>query len=221
MVRLQAHGARQAMAALCHFPGSDVNRPDDVVVGYHGTCGTTAHAIVAEQRIVVKPHSYDWLGPGAYFWEDYIDRAWRWACDREAVRAAREGRPYEPVGVVRAEIRLGTCVDFGELSFRHLLQEADEELVRQHTAAGTDVPVNHGALHRYDCAVVDILCKEMDVAVDTVRAIFPEGQTLNPRTSLLTNSHLHLCVRNPAVIQKLELVEVVSWEEARRRGGIL
>jgi hypothetical protein len=209
------------MVALFHFPESDVNRPDDVVVGYHGTRGTTAHTILAEQRIVVKPHSYDWLGPGAYFWEEYIDRAWRWACDREAARAAREGDSYEPVGVVRGEIRLGTCVDFGELQFKQLLQEADEELVRQHAAARLDLPLNNGAFHRYDCAVVDLLCTGMDVPIDTVRAIFPEGQTLNPRTSLLTNSHLHLCVRNPAVIRKLELVDVVSWEEARRRGGIL
>ena len=48
---------------------------------------------------------YDWLGPGAYFWEADPQRAWEWARDRAA-----RGEIGEPA-VVGAVIDLRNCLD--------------------------------------------------------------------------------------------------------------
>lgn len=182
--------------ALFKFPDF-VEPAVAVVTGYHGTRAHEAQSIVAEQRIVPSCHSYDWLGDGAYFWQDHELRAWRWA---------RERFPGESIGVVKAPISLGTCLDVPSEYFDELLLSAHAEFERRCTSEGRLPPRNKGKNHALERAVFNFLCENMDRAVDTVRSIYPEGKELFPGSSQRSHSHIHLCVRTPGMIGRIELV---------------
>lgn len=51
-----------------------------IVVGYHGCDKSLGKRILAGD-VGLKPsrNKYDWLGHGAYFWENNYERAWLWA----------------------------------------------------------------------------------------------------------------------------------------------
>ena len=50
------------------------------VLGYHGCDADIARRAVLEGVNIIKSDKdYDWLGPGAYFWESDPQRALEWA----------------------------------------------------------------------------------------------------------------------------------------------
>jgi len=50
------------------------------VLGYHGCDEATGEAILSG-KLEIRPsiNDYDWLGAGAYFWENSYSRALAWA----------------------------------------------------------------------------------------------------------------------------------------------
>ena len=65
-----------------------------------------------EQQFRLSNNSHDWLGKGVYFWEDYVRRAWAWA---------EHKFPQKAVGVIKATVQLGTCIDIPSGEFHDLL----------------------------------------------------------------------------------------------------
>jgi hypothetical protein len=182
---------------LFAFPESPEQEPDRIVIGYHGTQAEQAHLIVAQQQMKPSCNPYDWLGDGIYFWEESQKRAWQWACDRF---------PGEAIGVVKAPIRLGTCVNLPSQDFDSLLQQAYAEIDRRYQALGQPTPTNRGKRRTLDRLVFNLLCEELDRQVDTLRGIYIEGVSIYPESGHTSHSHLHLCVRNPAAIGRIELI---------------
>ncbi|KFE68262.1 hypothetical protein [Hyalangium minutum] len=193
---------------LFAFPESPEQDPDRIVIGYHGTRAEQAHLIVAEQQMHPSRNPYDWLGDGIYFWEESQKRAIQWAYDRF---------PGEAIGVVKASIRLGTCVNLPSQDFDSLLKAAYAEIEREYQARGEPTPTNRGKRRTLDCLVFNLLCDGLDRPVDTLRGIYLEGNSLYPESGHTSHSHIHLCVRNSAAIMRIELVRT---ELAPSRNGL-
>lgn len=154
--------------------------------GYHATSAAAAAEIVAEQRVIESRNAYDWLGWGAYFWEDGINRAWAWAADKYG----------EDGAVVSVPIRLGKCLNLADAGNARLLTAAYDALTEEYARAGRDLPANEGEGRRpLDCLVVNFVCQNLLEGVETVRAAMDEGPPLYPGASFKEKAHLHLCVR--------------------------
>ena len=76
------------------------------VLGYHGCDEEVGRrAIVEGGRLIRSEKDYDWLGPGAYFWESDPVRALEWATLRV------ERGDYASAFVIGAVIDLRNCLD--------------------------------------------------------------------------------------------------------------
>jgi len=54
--------------------------PTSFVLGYHGCDKGVGEGILRnDDHIAVSKNRYDWLGEGAYFWENSPERAREWA----------------------------------------------------------------------------------------------------------------------------------------------
>jgi len=90
------------------------------VLGFHGTTKSVFRQVVMQSpqaHLQVSRQPYDWLGPGAYFWEQDPERGLEWA--RQHPRRGSRAQP----AVVGAVIDLGLCLD---LTTRPLLPGRDE-----------------------------------------------------------------------------------------------
>jgi hypothetical protein len=66
------------------------------VLGYHGCDEAVAkHAIRGGVDILHNDQDYDWLAPGAYFWESDPRRALEWARPKKLRKPAVRGTVYD------------------------------------------------------------------------------------------------------------------------------
>jgi hypothetical protein len=177
------------------------------VLGYHGCSRDIGERILAgDTALAASDQDYDWLGPGVYFWEADLRRAWDWA-DAKA-SAGGHLKPF----VVGAAIDLGNCLDLMARDSLELLGIAYDSLVSLSERAedGRKLPENKGRdqdkLLRYlDCAVIRNLHQiiaEQGRALnlspfDSVRGLFTEGGALYPGSGFMKKTHVQLAVRTP------------------------
>lgn len=188
------------------------------VLGYHGCDAELARRAVNHGASLLRSdEDYDWLGPGAYFWESDPQRAWEWANAK-----VERGRYKEPA-VLGAVIDLGECLDLLARSNVDLVRDAYADFERTVQASDSIMPRNRnprGAsgpdrLLRYlDCAVIRHLHGLIEdasrapdatgiCAFDTVRGLFQEGGEAFPGSGFALKSHVQIAVRNDACIKGL------------------
>ncbi len=94
-----------------------------MVLGYHGCDQDVAESILGG-KAEVRPskNSYDWLGSGAYFWENNPARALSWA---KSLARSKFGKIKTPA-VVGAIIDPGICLDLAEESSLEFVRAAFE-----------------------------------------------------------------------------------------------
>lgn len=178
------------------------------VLGYHGCDRSVADAVIAgKSDLLQSERGYDWLGPGAYFWEFDPQRAFEWA----EVKVAR--KQYDAPGVIGAVIDLRNCLDLVARENLELVLGAFESFAELRQTAGVPMPKNEPApsdptgepLLRYlDCAVIQHLHqiieedgKESGIEpYDTVRGMFDEGEPLYPTSGFRLRNHVQIAVRN-------------------------
>jgi hypothetical protein len=164
-------------------------------IGYHGT------SIQAAQRILssgfqVSRNEYDWLGDGAYFFQDAPARALEWALQRFGSQAA----------VIGAEIDLDDCIDLLDVTWQSVVREAYADLRRRLNAAARPLPQQTAGAHRLDRAVINrtvAVLQSRGISVRAVRAAFTEGDPLFPGSALWSRAHVQIAVRDPAAIVRL------------------
>lgn len=186
------------------------------VLGYHGCDATTAQkAVIGGVSILQSNKDYDWLGPGAYFWEADPVRAleWsQWKVDRGE---------YSKPAVVGAVIDLRNCLDLLTREDLQIFRSAHDTFSKVHDRSGLPMPENknpRGAsdddrvLRFLDCAVFRHLHETMQRVsaakpsiepYDTVRGMFVEGDRVFPGSGIFEKSHVQIAVRNPACIKGL------------------
>lgn len=183
------------------------------VLGYHGCERSVAErAVAGEIDLLHSERAYDWLGPGAYFWESDPQRAQEWA-DSKVARG-----DYKKAAVIGAVIDLRHCLDLANRENLDLVKLAFKAFKSEQKAAGFTLPQNRSVkgqpdqdrvLRFLDCAVIRHLhtalqrVPEVDRVVqpfDTVRGMFTEGRRLYPGCGYREKTHVQIAVRTAECI---------------------
>jgi hypothetical protein len=179
------------------------------VLGYHGCEQRVGEAILAgKEHVSVSRNIYDWLGHGAYVWENSPKRALDWAQFLTKHPPEPAKKIHSPF-VVGAIIDLGNCLDLTDASSLRIVRAGYEEFRRTMDQARVPMPENEPALagdldlvkRHLDCAVVNFVHtvrERENEPFDTVRGIFTEGGALYPGAKIQSKTHIQICVRNPA-----------------------
>jgi hypothetical protein len=191
-----------------------------LVLAYHGCKLETAQKLLGGSPFVPSKKDYDWLGAGAYFWENDVIRAYRWATEAR--------RKFKSPSVVGAVIDLGHCLDLTTQSGIDAVKLAYDEYKLTADEVGKPLPENADSvkegggdkiLRRLDCAVMNYLYEIVETAQEsdpksqpyaTVRAMFPEGKELYPGAGFRSKTHIQLCVRVP--MQILGVFRIPEWQ---------
>jgi hypothetical protein len=179
------------------------------VLGFHGTDEDTAHEVLNNPRHHVKTsdNPWDWLGPGAYFWENDPVRAHQFSIERMKWAGITDKKP----AVIGAIIDLGHCLNLfdqpalGELRAAYLDMKKDFELLK------LELPQNEGPTS-------DLVYRNLDRAVfqhlhqlrtishstspyQTVRSPFMEGKELYENTLFRQKNHIQIAVIDHSCIK--------------------
>lgn len=184
------------------------------VLGYHGCDSKVAQdAVNGGINLIQSERDFDWLGPGAYFWESDPKRAMEWA---EWKQSRGE---YKKAAVIGAVIDFGNCLDLVSRQDLELVRFAYQSFVKQQKLSGLTVPKNRSVggqpdsdriLRYLDCAVIKHLHSAIDSVAekdksiqpfDTVRGMFIEGKKLYPTCGFHERSHAQIAVRNSECIK--------------------
>jgi hypothetical protein len=175
------------------------------VYAFHGCDESVAEAVFAG-KTELKPskNNYDWLGSGIYFWENAPERALRWAQEQHE----RNPDLIRTPAVVGAVVHLGTCLNLMDKDSNQPLKDA-YNFVETIFAALREkrpniaLPENKNKLHMLDSLVLNLVCAfagRKKHPYDTVRAAFVEGDPVFKGSAIRSDTHIQLCVRNPASI---------------------
>lgn len=173
------------------------------VYGYHGTSKRSAQKII-ERGFDFSTNNYDWLGTGVYFFQDAPMRAAAWA---------KERYPDSPA-VIRSELVLENCIDLLDIAWNPIIQETYGMFVREYQKANIPLPRQNpqrSKAHRLDCAffnyIVEKVLASQNIAIDSIRAVFNEGDRIYPNSALSDRSHIQIVIRDLSLIQKSCLIE--------------
>jgi len=182
------------------------------VLGFHGCDERVGEKILSgKEHIRPSDNEYDWLGNGAYFWENSPKRAWAWA---EFIKAnpkwfkTKIATPF----VVGAIIDLGFCLDLTDAGSLALVRASYDEMKIVFGAAEIPMPKNEKGSARdedlvkrkLDCAVINYIHAAREArklpAFDSVRGAFFEGEPLYEGAGIQAKTHLQICLCNPKKI---------------------
>lgn len=171
-----------------------------LLIGYHGCDRDVGRQVLdGEVELRASTNDYDWLGEGAYFWENDPWRALEWAQRVHGSRAFVIGAVIQPMN----------CLDLLQVDSVRLVKDAYDELRDTYDVFRLNLPENKTidgelVVRRLDCAVIQYLHqmrKESGMSpFDVVRGVFPEGRELYPKAGFLDRSHIQLCVRDPKAV---------------------
>lgn len=168
-------------------------------IGYHGTSIGAARRILSS-GFEISRNEYDWLGDGAYFFQDAPARAREWARQRFGAEAA----------VIAAEIDLSDCIDLLDIPWQAVIEQSYADLLLRLETSAQPIPRQTRGAHRLDRAVVNHtvgLLQSRGAQLRTVRAAFIEGKPLFPGSALWSRAHVQISVRDTAAISRLWLVD--------------
>lgn len=164
-------------------------------IGFHGT-SVGAAARILSHGFEISRNEYDWLGDGAYFFQDAPGRALEWARTRFGKKAA----------VIGAEIDLAGCMDLLDAVWHDVLTDAYADLINRLGAQGLPVPRQSTGAHRLDRDVINHaigVLRRQGIQVRSVRAAFIEGEPLFPGSALWSRAHVQIAVRDPGAFTRV------------------
>lgn len=192
-----------------------------IVRGYHGTTKDIAEELASQTTpFRVSNDDGDWLGRGAYFFQDGPQRALAWA---------RRHKSSADAAVLVAEIDITNRIDFFDIDawvqMRALLPdfEAYESISGEEATQG-GLKVQGGSArmrvssgdasvgirgNRRDRAFINWCAELLEGAgarVDAVRAPFLFGEAVYPSSFLFDESHVQIAVRNPDKITPISII---------------
>lgn len=186
--------------------------------GYHGTSPESAEAILepgqkTAERFLFSENDSDWLGKGAYFFQDAPYRAREWP----TVRMEPPRRTMNPV-VLCAEIDLTDCLDLLDIEAAEIIALWRPDFEVKYQKINKSMPSNRNGRHDLDCALINYAVDQMEAAgrrVSVVRAAFVEGEPLMPNSHLYRRAHVQIAVR-PYRMEAIRNIQLYSFEEGGR-----
>ena len=175
------------------------------VIGFHSCDREVGLRILnGKDELVASKNSWDWLGPGIYFWEQNPSRALEYAIE-SSQRIQFNKVPIKTPFVLGAIIELQECLNLVESESLKILGKAYIHLKELVEEAGEEFPENKQNNRALDCAVMqcaNLLRNGRGLKnYDTIRCAFPEGRELYPGSSITSRLHLQICVINPECIK--------------------
>jgi len=175
------------------------------ITGFH-SCDRTVGVDILNGAYGLNPseNQWDWLGPGAYFWEQNPGRALEYAIDCAEGIQKFSGKITTPF-VIGAIIELGNCLNLLEPNSVTILKKAYDGLKETTLASGNEMPINKGAKRELDCAVIQYVHQSTKDAglppYDSIRSAFLEGKEVYPTSNFTERLHIEICVLNPELIK--------------------
>ena len=181
-----------------------------VVLGYHGCDRAVGERILSgRDHVRASSNDYDWLGYGAYFWENSPQRALEWAEFQRDHPDYAQTQITTP-SVIGAIIQPIWTLDLTDAGCLRMLRNAYDDMSESIADSHSDLPVNEMGhpndpdfvKRRLDCAVINYLHAMRSVTrrkpFDCVRSAFFEGRPLYPGAGITAKAHIQWCVRDPA-----------------------
>jgi len=200
-----------------NFPG--------VVLGYHGCDRAVGERILSgREHVRASANDYDWLGYGAYFWENSPQRALQWAEFQRDHPDYAQTQITTP-SVIGAIIQPGWTLDLTDAGCLRMLRNAHDDMAESMAVSQIDLPLNekgHASdvdlvKRRLDCAVINYLhimrLETQRQSFNCVRGAFFEGGPLYPGAGITAKSHIQWCVRDPARNIRGYFVPLPGWED--------
>lgn len=183
------------------------------LIVYHG-CDITTRDDLISGRLKHLSHSnnqYDWLGPGAYFFEGDVERALLFAQASQRNPEKRyTAKPIATPAVVGAVLQVQNWLDMTTQAGIKEFSLAYQTFAYGLSAAGKPVPANRPASD-FD---TDVIYRALDSAVFTwlhkaresqdpplpafqaVRAAFHQGEAVAPTSGFHANTHIQISLRD-------------------------
>lgn len=187
-----------------------------IVIAYHGCDVTTRDQLVSGRlaHLDNSANKYDWLGPGAYFFEDDHQRALMFANASHQVPEKRyTARPIATPAVVGAILQVQNWLDMTTQDGLQEFANAYAAVTQYYASTGKPMPANA----RAGDADEDILLRGLDNAVfsymhavrddkglpafQAVRAAFHQGREIAPLSGFHINTHVQIALRDPSCVK--------------------
>jgi len=171
-------------------------------MGYHGCEKPVTEKVLAGgDHLKQSNNSYDWLGPGIYFWVDSPERAYAWAKERKLKNPS----------VIGAFIYPGLCLNLTDYGINEELLESHHVLKMMNLTYDRPLPKNSiknsGVFlkRELDCAVIQMLHDmrqaKNEEPYDSVYGVFEEGSSLFEGSGFKQKTHVQIAIRNTECIQ--------------------
>lgn len=188
-----------------------------LVIAYHGCDVTVRDDLVSGRVSTLKPsnNDYDWLGPGAYFYEGDADRALLFAqASHKHPERLYTARPIATPAVVGAVLSISRCLDMTTQEGLRQFLEGYQTMSAGVARMGAAMPVNEAASDDD----LEIIRRKLDAAVfasihamrgygpqplpayQLVRAAFHQGPAAAPSSAFRLGTHIQLAVCDPSTI---------------------
>jgi hypothetical protein len=183
-----------------------------IVIGYHGCDRQVRDSIVSRQtqHLNISKNPYDWLGSGAYFFEDDAYMAMDFAKTAHENPAKQyTAKPVNTPAVLGAVIEMGNCWDLRKMQGCDKFEMVWHQMQAAFAQDNIPLPVNKPGssndgvvlLRHRDRAVIDLGCRlaitAKEPAIDTVMSIFELGERLTENSGFRKKTHVQISVRNP------------------------
>lgn len=173
------------------------------IIAYHGCDRSVAEDVLGgKTHLKQSNNSYDWLGPGIYFWVDSPERGYEWAVQQSKLSRSKVKTPY----VIGAFIHPGLCLNLTDYGAMEEIKKAYDILnyffyVTKKPLPKNEAQVNGIFLKRHlDCAVINTvhaLRKGVEQQqYDSVYGVFEEGKALFDGAGFKEKTHIQLAVRD-------------------------
>ncbi|MEX0811655.1 MAG: hypothetical protein WD048_05510 [Chitinophagales bacterium] len=185
-----------------------------LILGFHGCDKSLRDKIVSRKGIILKSsdNTYDWLGSGAYFWENNYKRALDFANYLHKNPPHNKKQKIKNPAVLGAVIDIGYCLDLLDSQYLDVLKIGYNMLLTSKKKFGLEIPKNiplkenKDLLKRnLDCAVIETIHqfnKDTEKKpFDSVRGVFFEGEDLYPNAGFKERNHIQIAIRNPNCIK--------------------
>jgi hypothetical protein len=175
------------------------------VIGFHSCDREVGLRLLnGNDELLPSENSWDWLGPGSYFWEQDPARSLEYATENAAGKQFNKTAAKTPF-VIGAIIDLDNCLNLVEAEALDILGSAYKNLKALKDIVGERMPINCGKNRELDCAVIKYIHQanidSRKAAYDTIRCAFPQGDEAFPGSMITSRLHIQVCVCNPEQIR--------------------